>query len=319
MSLLLSYGIINRMNKSRSYSWRNVRTDLEKVLRELLLNKGWIEENRRSSTECWRLKSDGFMCIFYKSGTLFISYPDGRDSEFKKIRGIINSYVGTRYIPPSKDFLVGFDEVGKGEIIGSIILAGVRFPRNIFDELDIIVDNVDTKRSHSIDYWEEIYRELEESKDSGLLFFTDKILPEEIDEKKSLNVILDQRYRMLIERLISGIDVTRCRLVIDDYGAGKVLTDYLERLKESGAEIVITGKSEDRYLETRIASIIAKRERIMELQEIGIYSGSGNTGDRKTLDWLEDWYRTHREWPWFVKRSFRTVRRIEEYINSEGR
>jgi len=57
----------------------------------------------------------------------------------------------------------------------------------------------------------------------------------------------------------------------------------------------------------------------MELQEIGIHSGLGNAGDRKTLDLLEDWYRTHREWPWFVKRSFRTVKRIEEYINSEGR
>ncbi len=307
------------MNKSRSYSWRNVRTDLEKVLRELLLNKGWVEENRRSSAECWRLRTDGFMCIFYKSGTLFISYPDSRDSEFKEIRGIINSYVGTRYVPPSRDFLVGFDEVGKGEIIGSIILAGVRFPKELFDELDIIVDNVDTKRSHSINYWEEIYRELEGSKNNGLLFFTDKILPKEIDGKKSLNVILDQRYRIFIERLISGIDVGRCRLVIDDYGAGRILTDYLEGLKERGTEIVITGKSEDRYLETKIASIIAKRERFMELQEIGIHSGLGNAGDRKTLDLLEDWYRTHREWPWFVKRSFRTVKRIEEYINSEGR
>lgn len=319
MSSRSTYGIINKMNRLRSYSWRNVRVDLGEGIRELLLNRGWIEEGAKSINEFWRMRLDDFMCVFYKSGTLFISYPSSKSCEFEKIREVINQSIGERYLSSSKDFLFGFDEVGKGEIIGSIILAGVRFPRSLFDELDILVDNIDTKRNHNIEYWEEIYRNLEKSKESGFFYLIDKVLPIEIEEKKSLNRILDQRYKGLLEKITLGFDISRIRIVIDNYGVGKDLTEYLEDLEEKGAEVVIESNSEDKYLETKIASIIAKRERLLELRDIGVYLGTGNAGDKKTVDWLEDWYRTYKEWPWFVKRSFKTIKRIEEYINCEGR
>jgi len=303
------------MNRLRSYSWRNIRADLGEEIKELLLNRGWIEEDVKSINEFWRMRLDGFICIFYKSGTLFISYPNDENSKFEEIREVINQNIGKRYILPSKDFLIGFDEVGKGEIIGSIILAGVRFPKNLFDELDIIVDNTDTKRNHKIEYWEEIYRNLEKSKESGLFFLIDKIFPIEIEEKKSLNKILDQRYKRLLEKFTIGIDIGRARIVIDNYGVGKDLIEYLEDLKKKGAEVVIESGSEDKYLETKLASIIAKRERLLELRDIEVYLGSGNVGDKRTIDWLENWYKTYREWPWFVKKSFKTIKRIEEYIN----
>lgn len=43
----------------------------------------------------------------------------------------------------------------------------------------------------------------------------------------------------------------------------------------------------------------------------GLSVGTGNAGDPQTIDWLKKWYASGREWPWFVKRSFRTVREIE--------
>jgi len=39
--------------------------------------------------------------------------------------------------------------------------------------------------------------------------------------------------------------------------------------------------------------------------------GSGSTNDSKTTGWLKAWYAKGREWPWFVKSSFSTVRKIE--------
>ncbi len=307
------------MNKLRSYSWRNLKVDLGKKIEELLLNNGWIKEENKSSIELWRMRLDSSTCIFYKSGTLYISYPDYKEEKFKELRELINSYVGTRYIVPSKEFLIGLDEVGKGEVIGSIILAGVRFPRELFDDLDIIVDNVDTKHNHRIEYWEEIYRKLEKSKDKGLCFLIEKISPREIDSKKSINKVLDQRYKKLLEGLIEGLDISKARIVIDDYGVGSILSENLDKLKSQGAEVLVVDKSEDNYLETRVASIMAKYERYLEIRDIGMPLGSGNVSDEKTIEWLEGWYKNHREWPWFVKRSFKTIKNIERRMDNEGR
>lgn len=39
--------------------------------------------------------------------------------------------------------------------------------------------------------------------------------------------------------------------------------------------------------------------------------GSGNAGDPQTLVWLKKWQAIRKEWPWFVKKSFKTIREIE--------
>lgn len=309
--------IISKMNRVKSYSWRNIKIDLGEEIKRLLLKMGWKEEDTKSSKELWRTKLGGFNCILYTTGTLFFSYPSDKEDKFEILREDINRIVGSRYILPTRDILIGIDEVGKGEVIGSIVLVGVVFPSYIFHRLDLAIDNIDTKYSHRMEYWEDIYRKIERFKDEGLSFVVDKILPSEINKK--INSIMDDRYRRIVERLTSNIG-NSYRLVIDDYRVGKGLEQFLRNLEDGGAEIIITSKSEDKYLETKVASIIAKWVRTRELIDIGI-PGTGNTGDRKTLDWLEEWYRNHRDWPWFVKRSFRTIREIEDSIsiNIKGR
>ncbi|HHV81671.1 TPA: hypothetical protein GXX44_08335 [bacterium] len=306
------------MNKIKSYSWRDIEIDLGKKIEGLLLERGWRKEIARSSKELWRIKSEGFTCIFYTTGTLFFSYCIDKEDEFKELKEVIDQIAGSRYVLPDKDILIGVDEVGKGEVIGSIVLVGVAFPRSIFCRLDIALDNVDTKHSHNIEYWEDIYKNIEKFKDEGLLFAEDKILPSEID--KSINLIMDERYRRILERLLSNIDVglDDCRIIIDDYRIGKVLEQFLHKLEDNGAEVIAVSRSEDRYLETRVASVIAKWIRSEELREIGIL-GTGNTGDKRILEWLGEWYSSYKSWPWFVKRTFRTIREIENSINIKGR
>ena len=108
--------------------------------------------------------------------------------------------------------------------------------------------------------------------------------------------------------------------MLDDYGAGFHLNKYLKALAEAGAEVIKTSKADDIYLESRVASLIAKREQQKVLEAIsrnpefqidGISIGSGNAGDPNTLKWLKAWKATGQQWPWFVKRSFKTIREIE--------
>jgi len=91
-------------------------------------------------------------------------------------------------------------------------------------------------------------------------------------------------------------------------------------LEKQGAEIVVTPKADINYLEAKVASLVSKRireeviKRINENSEFqinGFSVGTGNVGDPQTKNWLEKWHAAGKEWPWFVKKSFRIVREID--------
>jgi ribonuclease HII len=107
---------------------------------------------------------------------------------------------------------------------------------------------------------------------------------------------------------------------LDDFGIGPTLKRFLNFLEKQGAEVVVTSNADDKYLEAKTASLVAKRTREAVMKAInenpefridGLSVGSGNAGDPQTVKWLEKWRASGKPWPWFVKRSFRTVRGME--------
>jgi ribonuclease HII len=131
---------------------------------------------------------------------------------------------------------------------------------------------------------------------------------------------MDVVYQRILSNFFRDAEISECRIVLDDYGVGDTLKRFLSFLEKQGAEVIVTNNSEDFYLEARVASIISKRmseeviKRINENPEFqieGISVGSGNAGDPRTVEWLEKWHKSGREWPWFIKRSYSTIRRIE--------
>jgi len=60
----------------------------------------------------------------------------------------IDSVVGSAYVLPTKDFLIGLDETGKGEVIGHTVLTGVIFPKELFKDVDLLIGPADTKNRH---------------------------------------------------------------------------------------------------------------------------------------------------------------------------
>ena len=43
----------------------------------------------------------------------------------------------------------------------------------------------------------------------------------------------------------------------------------------------------------------------------GIRVGSGGTADQETQRWLAAWKKSGQEWPWFIKKSYSTIRRLD--------
>ncbi len=239
----------------------------------------------------------------------------------------IDSIVTSQYEPPSKDFLVGLDETGKGELVGHTVLTGVIFPKELFGKIDRLLGPADTKKRHEFQYWDDIFRNLDRLKDEGFDFVIEKLPPWYVD-KYNINKILDVKYQRVLSIFFRKADISNCRIVLDDYGVGPTLHRFFKFLEKQGAEVVISSKSDTKYLEAKAASLVSKREREAVIKSInekadfkveGLSVGSGNAGNPQTLAWVKAWRASKREWPWFIKRSYSTIRELEGRTGPVGK
>jgi ribonuclease HII len=287
-------------------------------IKSYLIQQGGVEDKDiKSEHEVWRVKFSDATLTYYKSGTLFCT--TSSDPSIKGVWELISSRAASQFVLPSKDFLIGLDETGKGEILGHIILVGAVFPKAIFNEVERLVGVADTKKKRSTAYWNGVLKRLDLMKKEGLDFYLEKIPPWHVD-KFNLNKIMDVVYQRILSNFMRHYQAANCRIVLDDYGAGEKLRRYLRSLENAGADVKVIHQADEHYLEARVASLIAKREREKIIEAIGrdeefkiegCIIGSGNAGDKETINWLRKWKETGKPWPWFVKQSYRTVREID--------
>jgi len=300
-------------------TWKNIDPGTADDIRNYLLKNGGKEQEAKSPHEEWRVRFSDSTFTYYKSGTLYGTPSNSRDPAVFNAWNYIDSLVGSAYVLPTKDFLIGLDETGKGEVIGHTVLTGVIFPKEIFREVDLLVGPADTKNRHKFEYWDNIFKKLDSLRAKGLDFICEKIPPWHVD-KYNLNKILDVSYQRILSMFLRKFEISKCRVVLDDYGIGSTLKRFLNFLQQQGAEVIVTTNSENSYLEAKTASLISKRQREAVIKSIsenpefqidGLSIGSGNAGDPKTDSWLKAWWQKHKSWPWFVKRSFKNIRKIE--------
>jgi len=300
-------------------TWKSVEKEKSEKIKEYLLKEGGIEEGIKAPYEVWRIRFSDATFTYYNKGTLYSTPSNSQDPAVFNVWKEIDSLVGSMYVLPSKDLLIGLDETGKGEVIGHTVLVGVIFPKEIFKKIDLIVGPADTKKHHEFGYWDLLFKKLDQFRKENLDFNYERIPPWHVD-KFNINKIMDVVYQRILATFLRKVSVCNCRIVIDDYGIGATLKRFLKFLEMQGAEVIVTPKADTNYLEVKTASLIAKRireetiKRINEASEFqidGLTIGSGNAGDPQTLKWLKEWYKSSKEWPWFVKRSFKTIQEIE--------
>jgi ribonuclease HII len=301
--------------RGRGQSWLDVPEEIREEIRSYLMSEGAEVRATTGPTEIWRVKLSGATLICYRNGTVY-STPSQkpvvtRAWDFIEVRR-------PRFVPSDKTFLIGLDETGKGELVGHLTLVGALVPGNLMREVQEIIGLADTKTSHPSGYWDALFADLDTLRPRGLDFVIEKIPPSAVDRYK-LNDLLDVTYAWILDVLCRRARPETCRIVVDDYGVGSRLRQLLETLKEQHAEIVVAPRADDRYLEAKVASVLAKRAYQRELAAIRgdkfligkISVGSGMASDERTLAWLRAWKATGRPWPSFVKRSTRTVAEID--------
>jgi len=283
-----------------------------------LLILGGVEEEVRNPSEEWRVRLSDSTFTFYKKGTLYSTPSRALDSAVLDIWSYIDS-LSPRFVSPSRDLLIGLDETGKGEVIGHVVLTGAILPKEIFFKLYDIVSTADTKRKHDFEYWDGVFKKIDSFREYGFQYEVQIIPPWEVDEY-NLNKIMDITYQRILSKFMRNADMRSCRVVLDDYGVGPTLERFLNFLRNQGAEVIVEKEADERYLEVKVASLISKRTREENIKRInenpdyqidGLSVGSGNPNDKRTIEWLKKWHESGRDWPWFVRRSYETVRKIE--------
>ena len=301
-------------SQSKPKKWK-IPEDKQNEVKNLLLDIGATEDQVSNVTERWRVRIGKSVFTLYSSGTLFNN--QATSEEVLKIRDKISILVGSTFKDTGKEIRIGLDETGKGEAFGHTVLAGVAYPAHLVKEMENIIGVADTKTRKTYEYWDKIFVDIDKLRGKGLEYVTETIPPWHID-KYNINKIMDVVYKKIISDLIRKLPPDKISLVLDNYQIGDNLKIFLTSLQKNGVQVLVEEKADDNFLEAKFASAVAKRlrEKIMKginerFKISGINPGSGNATDPKTIQWLSKWKESRNPWPWFVKQSFSTIRKLD--------
>ncbi len=159
----------------RPRKW-NVPEDKRNEVKNLLLSSSGVEDIQvtEASRELWRIRINNAVFTQYATGTL-VSNPTS-DEHVLKIREKISELVGSEFQNTDREYMIGLDETGKGEVLGHSVLAGVAYPSSLSGEIENLISVTDTKKKREEQYWDQLFIEIDKLKKNNLLFVSEKFL-----------------------------------------------------------------------------------------------------------------------------------------------
>jgi ribonuclease HII len=149
--------------------------------------------------------------------------------------------------------------------------------------------------------------------------FIVELPPEEIDEYvlkgrklRKLNYLEATAMAKVIRKLNPAIAYVDSSDVRPERFADDIQEHLVKRIR-----IISEHHADQKYPVVSAASIIAKvtrDQRIAEIENQYGDFGSGYPSDERTILFLEDWVRKHGSFPGFVRKSWKTISRIEQGI-----
>jgi ribonuclease HIII len=240
------------------------KEELDK-LKQRILQSNMKRVQPKSTYEALRVSDGAIQLIIYKSGK--VVHNDSPDSR-KLLDDVLSAEM-------AYDYLIGTDEVGKGEWYGPLVVACVALrPKQIVDIRGLGVrDSKELERSRLMKLAQELSR----------ISFTRDLLtlmPEKYNqlykefsfEKKTLNDLLAWAHASVIRRVLAELGERRVKILIDKFDVEKtelrLLTTAHVSDRTPNVEIIQTA-SGDTEIPVSVASILAKNEfegRVAELE-----------------------------------------------------
>jgi len=216
------------------------------------------------------------------------------------------------------DYYIGCDEAGAGESFGSMFLGCAIISK---ENLEAICDIIKGKNIRQLTKHEvnQTYNAISSLFDSVIRTYQ----AAEIDAG-SKNVLLDRGYIELISKITEG--KSKFSIVIDDYGTRHEMNKFASSLKTQDVEVIIKNKADEQYTACKIASLIARKARIEEVDYIDntnslvdqttkdlISPSTGAASNPNTARYLIEYRKKFptAEFPPFVRKKWKNVMEIE--------
>ncbi|MFB0558644.1 MAG: ribonuclease HII [Candidatus Bathyarchaeia archaeon] len=210
--------------------------------------------------------------------------------------------------------VAGVDEAGRGCAIGPLVVAGVLFDEGRLDELE----SLGVKDSKQLSPKRRVVL-ASEIKSMASRWYAFDLQPRAIDivvnrgvKLRKLNYLEAMAMAKVIRELRPDrVYVDPADVVVDRF-VGQIL-----RVLPFRPKVVSEKKADIKFPIVSAASILAKvrRDRLVaEFRERYGDFGSGYCSDRKTIGFLESWFRENDACPPFIRSSWATVRRIRGEI-----
>ncbi len=208
--------------------------------------------------------------------------------------------------------ICGIDDAGRGPVIGPLVIAGILVDEDGLAKL--ISLGVRDSKTLSPEIREKLAGEiLKVVRDYKVV----KVPPSEIDYVVKTGKRLNRLNRLEARVMASIIEELKPDVAYVD--ASDILPDRFKRhiIEEISLRVKIVSehKADKNYPIVSAASIIAKVERDREIEKLRCKYGdfgSGYAADPRTLLFLRSWIRRYGEYPDFVRKSWKTAKRILE-------
>lgn len=207
--------------------------------------------------------------------------------------------------------IAGVDDAGRGAVIGPLVIAGILVDEKGLEEIEALgVRDSKTITPKRREYLAaEILKLVKDH-------YKVKLPPKDIDHVVETGKKLHRLNRLEAKAMAEVISHLKPDIAYID--ASDVLPERFSRhiIEELPFEVKIVSKhkADKIYPVVSAASIVAKVERdrsISDLRrEYGEF-GSGYASDRRTIKFLEEWMKTHDDYPYFVRRSWAPAKRIK--------
>ena len=202
---------------------------------------------------------------------------------------------------------LGIDEAGRGPVIGPLIVAGIVIP----DEKIPILERMGIKDSKKLTPTRR--KVLSRKLKNMFEYETVEITAQDIDNLRAKDVNLNEIEKIAMLKIIDKLDAD-CIIVDSVDVKPKRLEENIKAITGK-AKVISEHKADDKYIQVAAASIIAKYERDMiieqlkkEYRKIGDI-GSGYPSDLKTRKFLENF--SYEEMPKIVRKSWKTVENMK--------
>jgi ribonuclease HII len=199
--------------------------------------------------------------------------------------------------------IAGIDEAGRGSLLGPLVIACII----INDEKIRYLEDIGVKDSKMLSRKKrlELYKEIKGIADKIII---KKITPKAIDARTNLN-------RLELDTIANILKNVRLEEIYIDafYRNPTRIVEMLSNRLCYNPKIYAEHRADANNLVVGAASIIAKVNRDKEIDKLRVYGnvGSGYPSDEITIKFVEEWIRKNRQYPEFVRKSWKTMKRID--------